>query len=237
VLLVAWDFAAQHGMLTEQILPGPRVVLQTLIETASSGELLEHTLISLHRVAAGFAAGATVGLALGTALGLSRTLRSILDGPFLAISQVPVLGWLPLVILLVGLDEKLKVIVIGLPAFVPVALNTAQGMRDVPVSLREVGGVLTFDRWSMFTRIVLPAAVPSIFTGLREGLANSWQTLIAVELFASAEGLGYLLSWGRQLFQLDLVLVVVIVVGTIGFALNWVLGRIERRLGRWQVAA
>jgi sulfonate transport system permease protein len=118
---------------------------------------------------------------------------------------------------------------------VPTALNTAQGMRDVPVALREVGGVLTFDPWSMFSCIVLPASVPSIFTGIREGLANAWQTLIAVELFASSEGLGFLMSWGRQLFQLDLVLVVVLVVGTIGFALNWGLGRLERRWGRWQV--
>ncbi|CAH2601288.1 Alkanesulfonates transport system permease protein [Rhodovastum atsumiense] len=237
VLLLAWSLAARHGLLPDQILPDPRVVLQTLRESAASGELLEHTLVSLQRVAVGFAAGAAAGLALGTALGLSRTLRGLLDGSFLALAQIPVLGWLPLMILLVGLDEELKVIVIGWSAFVPVVLNTTQGMRDVPPALREVGQVLTFDPWSMFTRIVLPAALPAIFTGLREGLANSWQTLVAVELFASSEGLGFLMSWGRQLFQLDLVLVVVLVVGSIGFVLNWSLGRVEQRLRRWQVSA
>jgi sulfonate transport system permease protein len=87
----------------------------------------------------------------------------------------------------------------------------------------------------MLTRIILPAALPSIFTGLREGLAHSWQTLVAVELFASSEGLGYLMSWGRQLFQLDIVVMALVVVGAIGLVLNWTLGRVERRLRRWQV--
>jgi sulfonate transport system permease protein len=108
-------------------------------------------------------------------------------------------------------------------------------VRDVPVALREVGRVLLFDRWSMVTQIVLPAAVPSIFTGLREGLANAWQTVIAVELFASSEGLGYVMSWGRQLFQLDLVLAVVAVLAVIGLSMNLGLTRLEGRLGRWQV--
>jgi sulfonate transport system permease protein len=81
----------------------------------------------------------------------------------------------------------------------------------------------------------LPAAVPSIFTGLREGLANAWQTVIAVELFASSEGLGYMMSWGRQLFQLDLVLAVVAVLAVIGLSMNLGLTRLEGRLGRWQV--
>nr|WP_294549897.1 ABC transporter permease [uncultured Rhodopila sp.] len=235
LLLAAWSLTAREGWLPDQILPAPGVVLATLKEFIASGELQDATLISLQRVAKGFAAGAVTGLAFGAAIGLSPRLNRLFGPTFLALAQVPLLAWMPVMILLVGIDEGLKVILIGIATFIPVVLNVAQGFRDVPPALREVGAVLLFDPWSMLTQIVLPAAVPSVFTGLREGLANAWQTVIAVELFASSEGLGYLMSWGRQLFQLDLVLAVVVVLGLIGFALNWGLARIEGRLGRWQL--
>ena len=237
LLLAAWSLSARQGWLPEQILPDPQLVLQTLREHAASGELLAHTLISLQRVVAGFALGAAAGLLLGAAIGLSRTLRVFFQAPFLLLSQVHVLGFLPLLVLLVGIDEEMKVLVIAWAAFVPMALNTAQGMRDVPLAWHEVGRVLTFDPWYSFTRIVLPAALPAIFTGLRESLANAWQAMVLAELFASSEGLGYLMVWGRQLFQLDIVLMAVLVVGTIGLVMNWTLGRLEQRLHRWQAHA
>jgi sulfonate transport system permease protein len=235
VLLAVWSVAARYGWLTDQILPAPGVVLRTLRDVTASGELQDATLISLRRVAEGFVAGAAAGLVFGSAIGLSARLFTLFGPSFLALAQVPLLAWMPLMILLVGIDEGLKIILIGIATCIPVVLNVAQGMRDVPAALREVGAVLLFDPWSMLTQIVLPAAVPSIFTGLREGLANAWQTVIAVELFASSEGLGYLMSWGRQLFQLDLVLAVVVVLAAIGFAMNFGLARIEARLGRWRL--
>lgn len=235
LLLAAWTVTARNGWLPNQILPAPEVVLATLREFVASGELQDATLISLRRVAKGFAAGAITGLAFGAAIGLSSRLDRLVGPTFLGLAQVPLLAWMPVMILLVGIDEALKVILIGIATFIPVVLNVAQGFRDVPPALREVGAVLLFDPWSMLTQIILPAAAPSVFTGLREGLANAWQTVIAVELFASSEGLGYLMSWGRQLFQLDLVLAVVVVLALIGFALNWGLARLEGRLGRWQV--
>jgi sulfonate transport system permease protein len=234
-LLGAWSVTARAGWLPDQILPAPWVVTATLREFIASGELQDATLVSLERVAKGFAAGAVTGLAFGAAIGLSPRLDRLFGPSFLGLAQVPLLAWMPVMILLVGIDEALKVILIGIATFIPVVLNVAQGFRDVPSALREVGAVLLFDPWSMLTQIVLPAAVPSLFTGLREGLANAWQTVIAVELFASSEGLGYLMSWGRQLFQLDLVLAVVAVLALIGFALNWGLARLEGRLERWQV--
>jgi sulfonate transport system permease protein len=237
LLLGLWGLTARRGWLPAQILPAPGVVLATLKEFTASGELADATLISLRRVAEGFLAGAGAGLMFGGAIGLSPRLNSLFGPVFLALAQVPLLAWMPLMILLVGIDEALKVILIGIATFIPVALNVAQGVRDGPSALREVGRVLLFDPWSMVTQIVLPAAVPSIFTGLREGLANAWQTVIAVELFASSEGLGYMMSWGRQLFQLDLVLAVVAVLAVIGLTMNLGLGRLEARLGRWQVRA
>ncbi len=201
------------------------------------GSLISDTLISLLRVLRGFAAGAAAGLLLGAGMALSTRLRAYVDPIFLAVSQVPILGWVPLLILLVGIDEALKTIIIALAAFIPITLGTYQGIRDVPTAFREVGRVLTFDRRDTFRIIILPAAIPAIFTGLREGLANGWQTLVAVELLASTEGLGYQMAYGRQLFQLELVLSAMIVIGLVGFSFDWLLGRIARYLQRWEMPA
>ena len=234
LLGVLWWATAAAGALPDQLLPAPGLVWSTLVETAASGDLWADTLISLQRVAEGFAVGALAGLAVGGAIGLSRTLRELLDPLFLFLAQVPPLAWIPLVILAVGIDEAMKVTVIAWSSFVPVVLGTVQGIRTVPDGFRELARALTFDPWSLVSRIVLPAAVPAIFTGLREGLANAWQTLVAAELFASSEGLGYLIALGRQLFQLDLVLAMVVVLGLIGLTLNGALALVERRLLRWQ---
>ncbi|MET2832212.1 ABC transporter permease [Mesorhizobium shangrilense] len=233
-LLTAWTVAALLGQLPEQILPPPWIVFDTLWDGIQDGSLLSSTVTSLERVAEGFAAGALVGLVFGTAVGLSKTLREFVDPLFLALSQVPTLGWMPIVILIVGIDEGLKIIVIGWSAFIPVVLNTSQGVRDVPEAYVELGRVLSFSRWSKLTMIVLPSAVPSIFTGLREGLANGWQTLVAVELIASFEGLGYLMAYGRQLFQLELVISAMIVVGLIGLVIHGLLTLVENHLQRWR---
>ncbi|BAV52582.1 ABC-type transporter, integral membrane subunit (plasmid) [Mesorhizobium loti] len=233
-LLTAWTVAALLGQLPEQILPPPWIVFDTLLDGIQDGSLLSSTVTSLARVAEGFAAGALAGLVVGTAVGLSKTLREFVDPLFLAVGQVPTLGWMPILILIVGIDEGLKIIVIGWSAFIPVVLNTSQGVRDVPEAYVELGRVLSFSRWSKLTTIVLPSAVPSIFTGLREGLANGWQTLVAVELIASFEGLGYLMAYGRQLFQLELVLSAMIVVGLIGLVIHGLLTLAENHLQRWR---
>ena len=234
ILLALWSASSARGWLPDQLLPAPSAVWQQLVENAESGDLSANILISLQRVGEGFALGALAGLGVGAALGLSRALREMLDPLFLFVAQVPTLGWIPLLILAVGIDEGMKVSVIAWASFVPVVLNVAQGMRDVPEPLRELGRVMIFDPWFTLTRIVLPASVPSIFTGLREGLANAWQTMVAAELFASSEGLGYLISLGRQLFQLDLVLAMVVVLGVVGLIINGGMALIERRLLRWQ---
>lgn len=235
-LLGLWVLSARLGWLPAQILPDPALVAATVTEFVDSGDLWFHTGVSLLRVVEGFALGAALGLGLGVAMGLSDRARWIIEPSFTAIAQVPPLGWIPLLMLLVGIDEALKVLIIAKAALIPVALNTHKGIRNVPTAWREVGAALTFGPWLTLTRIVLPASVPTVFTGIRNGLTNAWLALVAVELLASSEGLGYLMVWGRQLFQLDLVLLAMIVVGLVGFALDWSLGRVERRLQRWELA-
>jgi sulfonate transport system permease protein len=236
-LLIAWQLSSSYEWLPDQILPAPAAVRQVLQDHFDDGSLWDDTAISLLRVVRGFAVGAAIGLGLGGLLASSRRLYDYLDPLFLAVIQVPTLGWVPLLIIVIGIDEGLKTILVALSVFIPVTLGTYQGIRDVPSAYREVGRVFTFNRRETIATIVLPAAVPAIFTGLREGLANGWQTLVAVEILASTEGLGYQMAYGRQLFQLELVIAAMLLIGTIGYLSDALLGRIERHLQRWKVAS
>ncbi|QHI97766.1 ABC transporter permease subunit [Xylophilus rhododendri] len=231
-LLALWALGAAQGWISEQVLPPPRFVWETLSELATSGDLWLHASASLQRVVVGFLAGSALGLALGTAMGLSRKAESYLLPTFNAIVQIPVLGWMPFVLLLVGIGEPLKYILIAKAALVPVALNTLQGFRQASPALREVGRVYGYSKRQEVLEIVLPTALPTLFTGLRLGFTKAWLSLVVVELVASSEGLGYLIVYGRQLFQLDLVMAAVIVVGAVGYAIDRALDFAERRVAQ-----
>ncbi|MDF1484999.1 ABC transporter permease [Ramlibacter sp. H39-3-26] len=228
-LLALWWAGADRGWIPPQVLPSPQFVADTLRELATSGDLWLHTGASLQRVLVGFAAGSVLGLLLGTVMGLSRSVEAYALPSFNALVQIPVLAWLPFVLLLVGIGEPLKYILIAKAALVPVALNTLQGFRQAPQALREVGAVYGYTRRQQVLEIVLPSALPTLFTGLRLGFTKAWLSLVVVELVASSEGLGYLIVYGRQLFQLDLVMAAVIVVGAIGYVIDRLLDLAERR--------
>jgi sulfonate transport system permease protein len=233
-VLALWAVAAHFEWIAPQVLPAPEAVALTFKDSLLSGELWANLQISLLRVLAGFAVGLVGGLTLGAAMGLSPTFKDYVYPTFKVFAQVPVLGWLPLLMLLVGIDEALKIILISKAALVPIALNTYKGILGVPTRHIEVARVLKFTRWQMLSRVVFPAAVAPIWNGVRYGLTHAWLALVVVELLASSEGLGFMIVYGRQLFQLDVVLAAVAVVGAVGFALDKLLTLIERRLLSWR---
>jgi sulfonate transport system permease protein len=234
--LALWALAARGGWLPPQILPAPELVLETFADLWRAGDILENAGVSLARVLQGFALGGLAGLALGAAMALSRPVEQTIRPTFLAFAQVPTIGWVPLLMLPLGIGEPLKVVIIAKAAMVPVALNALDGIRAVPRGWLEVGAVYRYGRAQLLRRIVLPAAVPPVFTGVRYGLTNCWKALVAVELLASSEGLGHLLVWGRQMFQMDVVLATIAVIAAVGYALDLALAAGERRLQRWREA-
>jgi sulfonate transport system permease protein len=213
------------------------MVFETLIDLAKSGDLLMNYGISLGRVTAGFFVGSILGALLGAAMGLSRRFESYVFPLFNALSQVPVLGWLPLAMMVFGIGESLKIVIIAQASLVPVAINVLNGIRRVPAQYVEVARVFEFSRAQFLRKVVLPATVPSLFVGVRYGLTLAWLSLVTVELLASSEGLGFLIVWGRQLFQLDLVLAAIISVGVVGLLLDKGLAALESRLLRWRQEA
>lgn len=233
-LVALWHLAAKREWVAPQILPNPQTVLDTIKDQIDSGELFDHFTISLARVSGGFVLGSVAGAALGVLMGLSKRAEEYLYPTFKALSQVPVLGWLPLAMMVLGIGESLKVVIIAQASLIPVAVNTLKGIRGVPRQYIEVARAYKFTYGQMLRKVILPGAVPSIFVGIRYGLTQAWLSLVTVELLASSEGLGFLIVWGRQLFQLDLVLAAIVVVGVVGLCLDKGLALIEERLLRWQ---
>ncbi|MHA7685575.1 ABC transporter permease [Cupriavidus sp. PET2-C1] len=237
LLLGLWQLGATRHWLPEQILPAPTLVWQSAVELWQDGELQKQLLVSLSRVGWSCLIGGSAGLLLGVAMGLSRSVRAYFYPTFEVVSQFPVIGWIPLLIIFVGIDEGLKISAISLAVVVPVTVNTYKGIANIPRAWLEVARVCGFSRTQVLRQVVLPAAAPSLFNGIRQGVMQAWLSLVFVELLASSEGIGYLMVWGRQLLQLDLVVVGMLAIGVVGVALDLSLCWVEARLQGWRRGA
>ena len=170
---------------------------------------------------------------LGAWLGLSRRAEALVYPSFVALAQIPTLAWIPLFMLFFGIGETLKLVVLVKAVVVPVTLHTLVGVRDAQPRLREAAAVLRLPPHLLAWRLVLPAALPAFMAGLRLALATGWTSLLAVELLASSEGIGYLMVWGRQLFMLDLVFVCILVIGLVGALMDRGINRLDSLLLFW----
>lgn len=232
-VLALWQVTASNGWLPPQILPLPRQVLSALVELMRDGELASSLAISLWRISIGFAVGVSSGLIVGALMGVSPKLEQYLGPFFKALAQVPSLGWVPVLILIFGLDETLKFIIIAKACFVPTLLATSQGIRNINRTHLEVARVLMLPRSVRLRKLLIPATLPTVFSGIRLALSYAWISLIVVEMLAATEGVGYVMVWGRTLFQLDIVIAGMIVIGVIGLLMDTGLSAAERRMSRW----
>lgn len=234
-LLLTWWAVRQFGWISSPLLPPIEAVWQRALAYTASGELWLALAASLGRTVAGLAVGVAAGLILGSALGLSRWIERFIGPSFHTFKQISLFAWVPLISVWFGLGDAAKVVFIALAAFFPVVLNTFEGIRSVPRELVEVGRVLKFTPAQRLWRLVLPSAMPSILTGIHLALVYAWLAALGAEyLLVSGSGIGATLVDGREHLAMDLVIFGVIVIGLVGFALNWLGGLAERRLLAWR---
>jgi len=233
-LLAGW-FLATDGfhLLPAHQLPSPRAVARTARDLLAGGELFRHVAASVQRVALGFFLGAGVAIVLGTWVGLSRFAERVLDPTLQAIRNVPSLAWVPFLLMWMGIDELPKVTLVAIGAFFPVYVNLVSGIRQTDRKLVELGQVFGLSELGLVRHIVLPAALPSLLTGLRIGLGQSWLFLVAAELIASTRGLGFLLIDGQNSARADIMLVGILLLAVLGKASDGALRLLERRLLAW----
>ncbi|MDN5596381.1 MAG: ABC transporter permease, partial [Pseudomonas sp.] len=231
-LFALWWLASRNHWMSEQILPTPALVWNSAVELAA-GELWSHLAISLQRLFWGLLAGVSAGAILGASLGFSARAERLVFPTFSALAQVPTLAWIPLFMVFFGIGETLKLVVLVKAIVVPVTLHTLVGVRDAQPNLREAARVLRLPGHLLIRRLVLPAALPAFMAGVRLALAAGWTSLLAVELLASSEGIGYLMVWARQLFMLDIVFVCIVVIGVLGVVMDRGIGWLDRKWVHW----
>ena len=232
-LLLAFEFAVRVGWIAPHLLPPPSEVLATLWWLLQRG-LAAHVAASVLRVLAGFALGGGLALLLGTVVGLSRFGERFLDPTFQALRAIPSLAWVPLLLLWLGIDEAPKIVLIAIGAFFPIYMGVASGFRDVDRKLVEVARMAGLSSTALVRRVLLPAAMPAVWTGLRNGLSLAWMFMVAAELIAATRGLGYLLTDGRETGRADIVLAAIVLLALLGKLSDTLMQVLERRTLSWR---
>ncbi len=225
VILLLWQLIATTGLVPRAILPGPVDVVTDAFETLTPATLGLHVGVSLMRVLGGFALGTLAGIAVGVVSGWYRRAGRAMWGPLELLRPIPPLAWLPLALLWFGLGEASKVFIIFLGAFFPVATNTYKGVLTVDPLIIRAARTLGLKGRSLLVRVAVPAALPDIATGMRVAWSLSFGSLVAAEILAAQQGLGFLIMRARELGQLGLVVFGILVIGVLNLVTDYLINR------------
>jgi sulfonate transport system permease protein len=239
LVLLGWQFISAAGVVSADKLPPPTEVWSTAVslatgQSAAYGTLAGNLLVSLERVATGFACGATVALVLATTAGLSRLGENAVDPLLQMLRTLPLFGLIPVFIVWFGIGELPKILLISIGVAIPLYLNTFAGIRNVDAKLGELGKVLRLRRRELITQIVLPGALPQVLVGLRQSLGVGWLALVVAEQFNTNAGLGFMISQATQFSRNDVIFVALLVYCALGLLTDALVRLIERRALSWR---
>jgi NitT/TauT family transport system permease protein len=237
LLIVAWEIAGRFGLIDVRFFPPPSNIMHQVGVLLASGELVTNTLASLRRLALGMLLGGVPALLLGLAMGISRPLRAAINPLISATYPIPKSAILPLVLLIFGLGETSKVVMVALGAFYPIVINTMVGVVNLDRIYLDVGHNFRASRWQVFRTIALPGALPSIMAGIKLA-AGMGLILIAIsEMVAANDGIGFMIWNAWQVLTVDTMYVGLLVIAILGFVFSVVLDEIERWLIPWKSSA
>jgi ABC-type nitrate/sulfonate/bicarbonate transport system permease component len=241
ILILVWQGLSSVQVIPSYKLPSPvEIVLgfrDILIVGVPPGHLLHnHMLYSLYRVALGYAVAALLAIPLGLLMGWSPGLLRMIRPLFELVRPIPPLAWIPIAILWFGIGIKSAAFIIFLGAFFPILLNTISGVLSINPILIEAARTLHAKEKDIFSKVLLPGAVPSIFVGMRIGIGIGWMTLVAAEFTGVKEGfgLGYMIMTARDIQRPDEILAGMLVIGVIGLLIDIGLRAIESKTIKWQ---
>jgi len=232
-LLLAWQVLVQAGRINPLFLPAPLSVVAAMWEMTRSGELPWAVLVSLNRVVQGFVYGAVLGIVLGLLAGAIRWVEDLLDPWVAAVYPIPKSALFPLFLLWFGLGNSSKIVTIAVGVLFLVLVNTITGVRSISPVLLKAARDLGASRLQVFAKVILPGALPNIFTGLRLGAGMALILVFITEIEATKAGLGFLLWEAFQLMDTRHVFVGVVTFGLLGVATTWLLQWLERVTCPW----
>lgn len=234
VLALAWELLPLLGVVDAYFIPPLHQVLAALGDLAASGELWRHLRASLVRSGVGFGLATAVAIPLGAAIAWYRPVRELLQPVLEVFRNTAALALLPVFTLILGIGEASKIAIIAYACFFPILLSTIAGVATVDPQLLRSARVLGLSPAATFRKVVFPAAVPTIFTGVRISGAASILVLIAAEMVGAKAGLGFLIMYGNMNFLIAKMYAAILVTSLLGLAVNYGLVWLERRFSRWR---
>jgi sulfonate transport system permease protein len=238
-VVLLWQAVSSAGLISAQKLPPPATIWHTAVSLVTTdspayGTLQGAMLVSLERMAIGFAVGGTAAVVLALIAGLSRLGENAIDPLMQILRMLPLFGLIPVFIVWFGIGELPKIILIAIGAAIPLYLNTFAGIRSVDAKLAEVGQVLRLSRAEMIRHVVLPGALPQALTGLRQSLGVAWLALVVAEQVNANAGLGFMISQATQFLRNDVILVALAVYAVLGLITDGLVRLLERRALAWR---
>ncbi len=242
-ILILWQIVTSAGWVSGASLPSPGTVVAGWWEWIFgprqalawySGTWAAYVLMSVERVVIGFFIASVTGIGLGILIGWYAVMEELFDGVINFLRAVPMTAWVPFAVFIFGIHESAAIFLIAFGAFFPIVVNVAAGARQTPRILVRAARMLGTPPGKLLIRVVLPSALPGIFTGLRVGLGLAWVLVIVAEMLAVQGGLGYALWSAYQFSRLDLILAAIATVGTLGLVSDRLIALAARRILRWQ---
>ena len=234
LVALLWELLVTFGILNANYLPPPSQLAPHLAQLLTSGDLWRHLSMTLYRLSFSFAFALIPAVLLGLGLGMSRNLRLALEPILTSLYAIPKIALLPLVMLILGVNERTLIFTATLTSFVQMTMSTTGGVLAVDRSILEAGKNYGATGWRLFRYVLLLSALPDIFTGMRIGLALTLVLVIAVEFTAAQEGLGAFLWTAGQTLSAKNMFSTFVVIGALGWLLNYVLERIDHWLMPWR---
>ncbi len=234
LLLVIWEIAGWLGWLDQRFFPIPSSIIRELLDLLGSGELLVHLGWTLQRVVIGFCLGAVPAILLGLVMGLSPMLTTILRPIISAIYPIPKIALFPLIMLMFGLGETSKWVIVGIAVFFQVFFSTLAGVANIEHIYLDVARNFGASRWQAYRWIAIPAALPFIFTGCQLGIGMALIVVVVAEQFGTKTGLGYMIWRSWQVFEVRDMFVGLMMVALLGYGIQLAMGALEGWIIRWK---
>ena len=235
-LLGIWELCALAGWIDLRFFPAPSEIFKTMWALILSGELLGHLTASLYRLFWGFLWGAIPALILGLSMGLSRTLRVIVEPIISATYPIPKSAILPLILLIFGLGEASKIVMVAIGLFYPILINTVAGVLEIPKIHFDVAKNFGARKFNVFRTVALPGALPLIMTGVKLGVGLGLILIALSEMIGAKSGLGFMMWNAWEILSVETMYVGLIVIAALGVVFNLILNEIERMLVPWKTS-
>ncbi len=228
MIILLWYGAREIFAIPSYILPGPMDVVNALVEMARSGQLFDSAVASLFRVTWGFYLAVATAVPLGLAMGRIWKVRQVLNPVIQFLRPISPLAWIPMALMWFGIGDKPAIFLIYLSAFFPMVVFTVSGVAGIKGTFLRVAENFGLKGWQLYTKVILPAALPEIIVGLRITLGTAWLVIVAAEMIAVKSGLGYLIIDARNSLRMDKVVAGMLIIGVIGLVLDHLIRLLER---------